>query len=242
LRFAMRDGSLNEYKRLWDSMVVLPEWAGRVGYCSRQVLAGKSRYLIVAQSTGAPWWIVGLIHLMEASCDWTANLHNGERWDRVTRLVPKGRGPFACWEEAAIDAIRYDGLDQARDWSVAEGLRQLERYNGGGYLRRGVHSPYLWSGTQHGIGVGKYVSDGRYDPDAVSQQVGAAAVLQRILGLDPSSIISNDSNAIHAVQVAVNDVIRKVGLHNDLLVEDGILGQKTRATVRSVFGQYMGVQ
>ena len=54
-------------------------------------------------------------------------------------------------------------------------LDRLERYNGLGYRRRGRPSPYLWSYSGH-YDKGKYVADGRFDPDAESKQCGGAAL------------------------------------------------------------------
>jgi lysozyme family protein len=38
----------------------------------------------------------------------------------------------------------------------------------------------LWSFSNH-YTKGKYVSDGKFDPEAVSQQVGSALVLKRLV-------------------------------------------------------------
>jgi lysozyme family protein len=40
-------------------------------------------------------------------------------------------------------------------------------------------SPYLWAGTDI-YRSGKYVADGRVDPDAVSKSIGAAAILKAL--------------------------------------------------------------
>ena len=46
-----------------------------------------------------------------------------------------------------------------------------------GYKKKGVPNPYLWSFTTEYI-KGKYVADGRYDPNAVSKQPGVAAIMK----------------------------------------------------------------
>ena len=46
----------------------------------------------------------------------------------------------------------------------------------------GVPSPYLWSGTNV-YTRGKFVRDGVYDPNAVSAQIGAVALLKRMAAL-----------------------------------------------------------
>jgi len=44
-----------------------------------------------------------------------------------------------------------------------------------------VKSPYLWSFSNHYL-KGKYVADGKWDPNAVSQQAGAMVILRRLAG------------------------------------------------------------
>jgi lysozyme family protein len=58
-------------------------------------------------------------------------------------------------------------------------LYRLEAYNGFGYRRKGVPSPYLWSFCNL-YERGKYVADGQYDPNAVSKQCGAGVMLKKL--------------------------------------------------------------
>jgi lysozyme family protein len=60
-------------------------------------------------------------------------------------------------------------------------LYLLEGYNGFGYRRRGVPTPYLWSFSNI-YESGKFVLDGKFDPNAVSKQCGAALMLKAVLG------------------------------------------------------------
>ena len=50
---------------------------------------------------------------------------------------------------------------------------------GGGSLSHGIFTPYLWSGCQH-YSRGKYVSDGVWDPNAVSKQIGCEVILHQL--------------------------------------------------------------
>ena len=104
----------------------------------------------------------------------------------MTRLVPKGRGPFASWEEGAIDALMLEGLDQVKDWCAERACFEIERFNGFGYRNRGLPSPYLWSFSNH-YARGKYVADGRFDPTRVDQQCGAIPIIKRIMELDQTA-------------------------------------------------------
>lgn len=141
------------------------------------IYANKSRYKKVQELTGCPWHVVGAIHLLESSLSFKGVLHNGEKiigTGKKTKLVPAGRGPFFSWETAAVDALR-SRTEEIKEWGVEETLGFLERYNGLGYKKRGIPSPYLWSYTNK-YTKGKYVADGKWDPYAVSKQIGACAI------------------------------------------------------------------
>ena len=90
-----------------------------------------------------------------------------------------GSPPFS-WEASATDALTYKKFNVWTDWSVAGILYKLELYNGWGYRKKGVATPYLWSFSNH-YTKGKYVEDGVFDPEAVSKQAGAAVILKRML-------------------------------------------------------------
>lgn len=145
----------------------------------------RERYEKVAEKTGVPWFIVGAIHHKECSGDFKKGLHNGQRWDRVTTIVPKGKGPFRSWEDAAIDA-----LNDKMDWLMPiigefniEGILYFcERYNGAGYYHRGINSPYLWAYTNH-YTKGLFVSDGNFDKNAVSKNPGCVAIFKKLIEL-----------------------------------------------------------
>lgn len=147
------------------------------------ILANKQRYLAVEKATGAPWWLVAVIHAMEASCRFDRHLHNGDKLTGRTVNVPKGRpkthnGPFS-WEESAIDAVLYKKLNSFKDLTIPELLYKLEQYNGWGYRNKGIATPYLWSGTDK-YKAGKYVADGKYSPTAVSKQPGCVVLLKSL--------------------------------------------------------------
>lgn len=151
-----------------------------------QIMANRSRYDAVSAKTGVPWDVIAVIHYRESSCSFSGVLHNGERiigTGRKTTLVPKGRGPFQTWEQAAIDALVNCAPYAAKnkDWSLGNTLDVLEAYNGLGYRKKGLPSPYLWAGTDQ-YTSGKYVADGKFDPNTVDKQLGAAAILMAIRG------------------------------------------------------------
>lgn len=135
-----------------------------------------------AQSrTGVPWVMFGLSHFREATCNPARQILNGQPWTQRTTIVPKGRGPWQSWIDAAIEAAREHDWTSIRAWSIPVILAELESYNGLGYAYRDKDSPYLWSFTNWGIGVGKFVADGQYDSMEVDKQCGVAPILKSLI-------------------------------------------------------------
>jgi lysozyme family protein len=174
-----------EYQQLFDSCQIRPERQAEVNTLADRALDRRPRYEAVAQSLGLPWYVVAVIHQMEASARFDAHLHNGDPLGARTVHVPAGRpssgAPPFSWEISATDALRLARYDQWHDWSVPGILFKWESYNGWGYRNAHpeVKSPYLWSYTSHYL-RGKYVADGTFSASAVSKQAGAAALLRRL--------------------------------------------------------------
>lgn len=169
-----------KYRRLWNS--ARPTREPEADLAVARILKSRKRYEAVAAQTGVPWYFIAVTHMRESSNNFAGVLHNGEQIigaGRKTRLVPRNRGPFSTWEEAAIDALRLKGLHKIRDWSLERLLYECERFNGWGYHNKGRVSPYVWAGTQHYVS-GKYVSDGVYDSGHVDTQLGVAIVLKKL--------------------------------------------------------------
>lgn len=149
--------------------------------------SAKATYLAIERRTGVPWFFVAVTHQRESSQDFARSLAQGDPWDQVSTHVPKGRGPFKSFEDAAVDALVNCSPFAARntDWTVGGLLTMLEQYNGLGYSNRGLPSPYIWSGTDQYV-KGKYVSDGVFDANVVDKQLGCAGLLLAMAQLDPS--------------------------------------------------------
>ena len=172
------------YTNLWAKAKVLPGYEVALkSICTRKFIANRARYEAVEKLTGVPWWWIAIVHERESGCNFFTHLANGDPLDKPTTHVPAGRGPFDTWEDGAVDALRYMGLDQITDWSLPHALYQFERYNGWGYLGR-CNSPYVWSWTDLYTG-GKFISDGVFSASAVDNQPGCAAMLQILLALVP---------------------------------------------------------
>ena len=179
-----------EYAQLWATMtcdLTVPSMV------AKRLLTHMDRYRSVAAKTGIPPALIATLHVRESNADFTTYLGNGEPLNRPTRLVPVGRGPFATWEDGAVDALRYQGLDKWAPWTVEKIAFAAESFNGFGYrlYHSNIHTPYLWAGSNH-YTSGKYTekigADGRphstFEPDLVDKQLGCMVVLKAMFLLD----------------------------------------------------------
>lgn len=173
----------------WKAMHVTPALIATLDHVAARLVAkpAKVRYQDVSDAAHVPWYVIAVIHEREASQSWSANLAQGDRWDRVSIHVPRGRGPFSSWEAAASDALSHCAPFASRwtDWSIGGLLTLLEEYNGLGYAAHGMPSPYIWASTNQ-YSRGKYIADGHFDPNAVDHQLGCAAMLARMAAQDDS--------------------------------------------------------
>ncbi|AFY34631.1 hypothetical protein [Calothrix sp. PCC 7507] len=177
-----------EYQKLWNSCNIQPENLNLTQEIVAKIRLNRPRYEALQQKINVPWHFIAVIHNMESSLKFTRHLHNGDSLKKRTVNVPVGR-PTAdpingwevgyTWEESAIDALVQKDLDKVKDWSLSAQLWQIEKYNGFGYRQYHpeVLTPYLWSGTNL-YTSGKYTSDGKWNADAVSTQIGVVALLK----------------------------------------------------------------
>lgn len=171
-------GTIEWYERAYEVCKIDSDKVSMVSLVCFKLLKSKSRYEEVAErvwNRSEAWWIVAGIHFKEASGNFKSVLHNGEKiigTGKKTSLVPVGRGPFKTWEDAAIDALTRHSIGKLSDYSMGVILQAVESYNGRGYLTgagKGENSPYLWACTNVNDGFGKYVADGKFNPDAPTE-------------------------------------------------------------------------
>ena len=166
---------------MWDS--AQPSGGLDANRGAEYISANVARYGAVAQIVGVPWWWIGCIHQLEAGGNFHCHLANGDPLTARTVHVPAGRPltgtPPFTWEQSAIDALLFEGLSHGMITDPVSALDRAERYNGLGYRNRGLPSPYLWSGTNQ-YTSGKFVRDGVFDPHAVSDQPGVAALMMAL--------------------------------------------------------------
>jgi lysozyme family protein len=178
-----------EYHELWSRMEINASAAASVDADARRIVSNRAIYMQVTAIGGVPYPVVGVLHTREASGNFHCHLHNGDPLSARTVHVPKGRplagNPPFTWMESAADALALDHLTEQKDWSIEHAAFMIELYNGFGYRAHGIHSPYLWSGSNE-YSVGKYVADGKFSSTEVDRQIGCMPILKRIMELDSS--------------------------------------------------------
>ena len=171
------------YKEKFDIMVINPLRINELDLLIARINKNKDKYVEVEHITKVPWYVIAAVHYRESSLNFRTHLHNGDPLTARTKHVPagrpiKGQPPF-LWVESAIDAIKLKSWHTCTDWSIENTLNLVERYNGLGYKNKGLPSPYLWAWSNN-YQKGKYVADGRFDPEFVDKQCGAAVIIKML--------------------------------------------------------------
>jgi len=120
-----------EYQALFDTCDIRPQKQQDVATLVTKIAQNRARYNTIANAAGIPWYVVGVMHNMESSLNFSKHLHNGDPLTKRTVHVPQGRPvsgtPPFTWEESALDALRLEKLDRVQDWTVPGTLFQLDR-------------------------------------------------------------------------------------------------------------------
>ena len=174
-----------QYVEYYAACTIRPANADNVKFYTSRLRKNRALYEATGGDLGIPWVFIGVIHGMECGFNFNSHLHNGDPLSARTVQVPAGRPlagtpPFS-WKESARDALMLKGYHHETRWSTPRMLYLWEKYNGFGYRRLGVPTPYLWSFTTI-YTKGKFTGDHHFDGNAVSKQCGAAAML-KALGL-----------------------------------------------------------
>jgi len=184
----------DEYVRFFNGAGIRSSHAAKVKKMANIAFENRARYQSIGTPLGIPWWFIAGLHQMESTYNFRRHLHNGDSLNGRTVRVPAGRpvsgSPPFTFEESATDALRQKGFDTETDWSLPRALYRFERYNGFGYRPRGVPTPYLWGFTSI-YARGKYVADGVFDANAVTQQCGVGALLRQLANDGRINPISN---------------------------------------------------
>lgn len=173
----------------WDAADVSPKYRMALDVELARYRRTQARYEVIQNMKphGVPAPILFCLHYREASNDFHCSLAQGDSLLHRSRNVPRGRIPDKeppySWEECAYDSVyvvEKPPLDRI-DWTDGQAaLDEMTAYNGWGYERRGMASPYLWSGTTL-YKSGKFVRDGVFDRNAVDGQLGCCAILKHFM-------------------------------------------------------------
>lgn len=197
-----------EYAAYLARMTVTPGKAAAIDAAAKKILqpANLDVYVAAVEGTTIPAAFIGVLELRESDCDPTRALGQGDRWDRVSVNVPRGKGPFKSRLDAMKFYIHYDGLDQnSSPWSMEYGCWKGESWNGFGPRAHGRPTGYLWAGTSiydkpTGKG-GKYIRDGVWSPTTYDVQLGIVPVLLRIAQLRPDLAIGSSLPHVDAPSI-----------------------------------------
>lgn len=164
---------------MWENARIQSTRPDLVNNAAVDILANRARYETIQGVTGVPWYWIGACHFRESSLKFDRHLHNGDPLTARTRQVPAGRPvagtPPFTFEQSAVDVLTLQGLDKVTEWDIVACLDKAERYNGMGYSRQGINSPYVWAETNHEQ-LGMYVADGKWDPSRDDPRPGFAAI------------------------------------------------------------------
>ncbi len=219
----------NSYVAFYKKVEFRSGWKAKADAAVDQLVRpdASARYRRVEELTGVPWWVTAVIHMMESSQRFNAHLHNGDPLTAPTVRVPRNRPSnwhsAMTWEESAADALSGGSKrwDEVEDWSLGNALMLMEKYNGLGYRTRKRMSPYLWSGSNH-FEKGKYVRDGKFDPEATSAQVGGALLIRRLVDRGFLSLSSNQAISSKPAAVLGSDDLAAVDYKAFVHAEDEV--------------------
>jgi lysozyme family protein len=151
----------------------------------------KARYEAVAAKVDMPPELIAALHWRESSGNFNTYLHQGDPLGRPATHIPNNIPVFNDWESAAVHALEQKkGIQQRFGITRSSGQTDpaalasyAEYYNGKGYFNKNQPSPYVFSGTST-YRSGKYVADGKYDPNAVDKQLGVYSMVSSLWKLN----------------------------------------------------------
>lgn len=174
---------LDRYQKLWDTCEPLKSRKYEVMAIVTRLMVNKKLYEKIQEQTTVPWYVVLCIHQKECGGSLDKHMHNGDPLNLKTVRVPAGRppgpGPFT-FVDSAIDALMLKEGSFPEEWDIPNSLQFLEAYNGLGYKKRKIHSPYLWAWSNHEM-TGLFVKDGVFDKKKKSNNPGCATLMKMLV-------------------------------------------------------------
>lgn len=180
----------SEYESLLSRMTITNP--AQVRAVATHLLGFKERYTQVWAKARVPVIELSALNERESGSNFHTYFGNGDPLTHPTIHVPKRRGPFSTWEAGCLDALHLDRLDQIAKqpggWIWARACYEAEIFNGFGYRAHGIHSPYLFAGSNiydSGPG-GKFDKDGHFVRGLKDKQLGCLPIMATMVELDPS--------------------------------------------------------
>src|SRR5438270_10644537 len=107
--FAFDESLKASYESLFNDCQVNDNAQGEADHIIQKIIVNRQRYEDVSASLNIPWFVIAVIHDMEADLNFNCHLHNGDPLTARTVHVPAGRpvngNPPFTWEESAVDAL-----------------------------------------------------------------------------------------------------------------------------------------
>lgn len=188
-----------EYSDEWATMVVKSPNTAMAA--ANRLLLNRVVYEAAAAETGTPAIWLMATNERESGGKLSAYFGNGEPLSRVTRLVPRNRGPFMppdAWVHGVKDALHLDGVDQVKEWTIQRAIFEHHLWNGWGPEAHGRRSGYTTAGTNWYNG-GKYIADGVWDPNAWDQQLGTMPLMWAIGKIAPELALDHPAPLVDHV-------------------------------------------
>jgi lysozyme family protein len=159
---------------------IKPSATKEVAEIVERINKNKAQYQRLEELTGVPWEFTSALHSLECDGRFDRHLANGDPVDQPTIYQPRGIAG-GTWLNTAVAAYHLKNWVGRSDLDWDNKLLWLWRaeiwWNGDGYRHKSFEhrSPYLWAGTTEEM-QGKYVSDGVWDANAISEQIGCVAI------------------------------------------------------------------
>lgn len=164
-----------------------------LNYYYLQYLKVENEIKLAAKLSNAPFWFIAGIDMREMSFIHTGHFANGEKiigtGKKTSKLWPYGLGPADTWSDSVLQALDYERNHSSKfkqlvnkDMDFGQALEASEIYNGHGFRTKGVYSEYNVGFTNFSEELGRYVADGRYNPNARVTRPGVAAFVLYLLG------------------------------------------------------------
>lgn len=234
----------------------------QVEHVARGLLPKMALYQEEQARCGVPAALLAALDQREDDASPECAIGQGNRWDRISTNVPRGKGPWPSKIDADLFYIAYDHLNDMEgqpSWTWPLVCFKGEAWNGFGPRDHGIRTGYLWAGTNLYV-RGKYVADGQWDAAYVDTQLGIIPVMRRLIALQPDLAFGAlpDHDAVAAVTPPAPTpqgvgggliIVTISGPHDtrwvqqalnacylpaaDALLVDGSYGRRTREAVRS---------